>query len=342
MALAARIPSALSFRPPVAPELLSCGVPAVDAALGGGLPLGAITELTGAACSGRTTLALSAVAELTRRGESCAYVDATDALDPLSAAAMGADLRRLLWVQAGEADAAVAGSPFPAAAPARIAHVEKFSTGRGGCHPRAQAANMHRAIGELFRPAQYERASNARPEFLCQVPQGIKPVFSPPSTARLKPCPDTSCFFEQTPDKRLRKTPWTALDRALRATDLLLSAGGFRALVLDMGDVPPEQARRVPLATWYRFRLQVEKSRTLFLLLTRVSCANSCAAVSLNCRELAADWQRAAQNSPPLLTGMQYRVSVTRGRGMVDATRRKPAAAAQAALEWSSATSWSR
>ena len=39
--------------------------------------------------------------------------------------------------------------------------------------------------------------------------------------------------------------------------------------MLDLGDVPPEQARRVPLATWYRFRLQAEKSRTLFLLITR-------------------------------------------------------------------------
>ena len=74
------------------------------------------------------------------------------------------------------------------------------------------------------------------------------------------------------------RTSWARLDHALRATDLLLSTGGFRALVLDMADVPPEQARRVPLATWYRFRLQAEKSRTLFLLMTRVACANSCAA----------------------------------------------------------------
>ena len=67
---------------------------------------------------------------------------------------------------------------------------------------------------------------------------------------------------------RREKTLWSRLDHALRATDLLLAAGGFRAIVLDMGDVPPEQARRVPLATWYRFRLQAEKSRTLLLLLT--------------------------------------------------------------------------
>ena len=85
-ALAGRIPAALSFRPPVAPALLPFGVPEVDAALGGGLPLGAITELTGAASSGRTTLALATLAGVTRQGVTCAYVDISDSLDPLSAA----------------------------------------------------------------------------------------------------------------------------------------------------------------------------------------------------------------------------------------------------------------
>src|SRR5271166_234374 len=97
-ALAGSFPSALSQRPAAAPELLPSGITEVDEALGGGLPAGAITELSGAHSSGRTTLALSTLAGLTVQGESCAYVDLSDALDPLSAAAMGADLRQLLWV----------------------------------------------------------------------------------------------------------------------------------------------------------------------------------------------------------------------------------------------------
>src|ERR1035438_8212298 len=101
-ALAERIPAALSFRHPISPELLPCGVSEVDVLLGGGLPLGAITEMTGAHSSGRTTLALATLAEVTRQGESCAYVDVSDALNPISAAALGVDLRRLLWIRAGE------------------------------------------------------------------------------------------------------------------------------------------------------------------------------------------------------------------------------------------------
>jgi hypothetical protein len=121
----------------------------------------------------------------------------------------------------------------------------------------------------------------------------------------------------------------------LRATDLLLATGGFRALVLDMGDVAPEQARRVPLATWFRFRLQAEKSRTLFLLLSRVACANSCAAVSLHCRHSAIEWQQAAKDSPRLLTGFGYRAQVERNRAFT--MGKKPAAFAEA--HWHSAAS---
>jgi hypothetical protein len=132
---------------------------------------------------------------------------------------------------------------------------------------------------------------------------------------------------------------WTRLDQALRATDLLLNTGGFRAIVLDMGDVAPEQARRVPLATWYRFRLQAEKSRTLFLLMTRAPCANSCAALSLHCEQGEIEWQQAAVNSPRLLTGVRYRVSVERRR-MVDPAHKKPAAFATAS--WCSTATWSR
>ncbi|MGC2210895.1 MAG: hypothetical protein WA532_12375 [Candidatus Korobacteraceae bacterium] len=255
-ALAGRIPAALSLRPHSAPELIPCGLAEVDAMLGGGLPLGAITELTGSHSSARTTLALATLAGLTRQGHSCAYVDLSDALDPLSAAALGVELHRLLWVR-------------PAAS---------------------------------------------------------------------------------------RPTPALRLDSALRATDLLLNAGGFRALVLDLGDLPPEQTRRIPLATWYRFRLQAEKSRTLFLLITCAldcaqgcaqthaqsyvkSYAQSCAAVTLHCRPAEPHWRQAAEHSPLLLAGLRHRLSLERGRA-VD-PRKKPAASAPAfEAAWSSRTPW--
>ena len=91
--------SRLEIRP--TPEMVSSGIPALDA-LTGGLPRGCLTEICGPASSGRTTLLLAALAAATRRGEFCAVVDASDALDPHSAAAAGVDLDRLLWVRCGE------------------------------------------------------------------------------------------------------------------------------------------------------------------------------------------------------------------------------------------------
>jgi len=340
-ALAGRIPAALSFRPPVAPELLSCGMLEVDSVLGGGLPLGAITELTGAQSSGRTTLVLSTLAGVTKQSESCAYVDASDALNPVSAAAQGVDLRRLLWVRteeprAGEARAkadVAAGPPFPAAAPAPVVG-SKRQGGAGWCHPRDEAVGLDHAFGELFQTVSHEKVNFTPRCSEAIARERVQPVaFTPVAFAP---------YVQGQRPRSLhahRESAWTRLDQALRATDLLLSTGGFRALVLDLGDVAPEQARRIPLATWYRFRLQAEKSRTLFLLMTRVSCANSCAALSLHCQPGSIDWQQAAQHSPRLLAGLSYRIRVARNRA-ADPPRKRPVAFAEA--RWSSRTPWSR
>jgi recombination protein RecA len=91
--------SHLAVRP--VPEMVSSGIAEMDA-LTGGLPRGCLTEICGPASSGRTTLLLSAVAAATRRGEFCAVVDASDALDPQSVAAAGIELDRLLWVRCGK------------------------------------------------------------------------------------------------------------------------------------------------------------------------------------------------------------------------------------------------
>ncbi|HEV2728492.1 MAG TPA: hypothetical protein VGV15_00545, partial [Terriglobales bacterium] len=91
--------SRLGIRP--SPEMVTSGIPALDA-LTGGLPRGCLTEICGPASSGRTTVLLAALAAATRRGEYCAVIDASDALDPHSLAATGIDLDHLLWVRCGE------------------------------------------------------------------------------------------------------------------------------------------------------------------------------------------------------------------------------------------------
>jgi hypothetical protein len=76
-----------------------CGTPAVDALLGGGFARGQVSEIYGPRSSGRTGLALALVAHATQAGALAAWVDATDSLDPATAARAGLDLPRLLWVR---------------------------------------------------------------------------------------------------------------------------------------------------------------------------------------------------------------------------------------------------
>jgi hypothetical protein len=76
---------------------------------------------------------------------------------------------------------------------------------------------------------------------------------------------------------------WTRLDQALRATDLLLQAGGFSAIVLDLGDMAPEHGCRIPLATWFRFRQAADRTRCCLVVLGQVAYAQSSAAVVLEC-----------------------------------------------------------
>src|SRR3981189_2825184 len=100
-ALADRIPSALTPAPRILGPVAATGIETLDELLEGGLPLGAITEMVGPECSGRTSLALSFVSRMTLRGKVCAWVDVSNTLHPESAAAVGIDLSRMLWVRCG-------------------------------------------------------------------------------------------------------------------------------------------------------------------------------------------------------------------------------------------------
>jgi hypothetical protein len=80
-------------------ERLSCGIPSVDEGLGGGVPVGVVTEVTGALSSGRTSAVTALLARVTNRHATAAYIDAADVFDPWSAARGGVDLSRLLWVR---------------------------------------------------------------------------------------------------------------------------------------------------------------------------------------------------------------------------------------------------
>jgi len=234
-ALERRFPAALTPAIRSIREVAPTGIPAVDALLDGGLPVGAISEVTGPQSSGRTSLALAWVAKRTEAGQVCAWIDAYDAFDPESAAACGVALRQLLWV--------------------RCRAVNESTKGR----------------------------------------------------------------------------PWRRLDQALRATDLLLQAGGFATIVLDLGETEPEDGIRIPLATWFRFRQAADRTRSSLVVLGKTAYAQSSAAVVLESTACHAEviggrvWdgctfevRRGRQRATPLFTH----------------TRKPPASTWQASAAW--------
>lgn len=80
-------------------ETISTGSLALDLALGTGLPRGRVTEIFGPESSGKTTVALHAIAEAQKSGGVAAFIDAEHALDPNYAGRLGVDVENLLISQ---------------------------------------------------------------------------------------------------------------------------------------------------------------------------------------------------------------------------------------------------
>ncbi|MGZ8283484.1 MAG: ATPase domain-containing protein, partial [Allosphingosinicella sp.] len=90
----------LGSREAIEIETISTGSLGLDIALGiGGLPRGRVVEIYGPESSGKTTLALHAVAEAQKAGGVAAFVDAEHALDPIYARKLGVDIDNLIVSQ---------------------------------------------------------------------------------------------------------------------------------------------------------------------------------------------------------------------------------------------------
>lgn len=475
-ALQDRIPGALTPRPRMMRDLVPTGISELDVLLEGGLPMGAITELVGPQASGRTTVAMAALAAMTHEGNTVAWVDTSDTLDPESAAAAGIDLSRQLWVRCGQSSSALPTlapqPPNSGAGAALLAPGSRMPApggGGGSPHPRGETRGMSQAVGAFLQPGTFahpvpsrngpERRKNrmigtpgapnrrllessldrtpqdarpfprrardreeqiptdrrpsrrqamhaqqdtasGRPASLqaCQIahtaaiassrsqaghwtnnannahgralhtppndiaaglprfqameahalgqPQGVAcdPASWKPSAADVHLSLPTNISASATPTlkrsviampgisagspplksrskhssslagdrptglSRATSPLWQALDQALRATDLLLAAGGFSALVLDLGSIPAEFAWRIPLATWFRFRAAADRARTVLLVITQYPCARSSAELVLRFTPAG------LQAAKTVLTGAQFHVRIDRRR----------------------------
>jgi hypothetical protein len=172
-------------------ETTPTGVPSLDGQLGGGLPVGHLSEIVGPRSSGRTSLLMALLATATRQGERVAVIDTFDVFDPESAVAAGVDLASVLWVRG---DGSTPAFPFMAS--------RQNGTDR-------------------------------------------------------------------------------AIERALKATNLVLQAGGFGVVVLDLAETPAVALRRIPFPTWKRLQRVLEGQQTVGVVLGNTPMSRSAGGVSI-------------------------------------------------------------
>ena len=325
--LAQKIPSALTPRAKMIRPVAATGIAALDEVLHGGLPVGALSELVGPESSGRTSAALSCVARMTQAGKVCAWLDVSNALDPASAAAVGVDLERLLWVRCGVMEQRVQQAEDKFCLPEKYliptAAKRGLHGGGSGPHPRTEAKGLSRAVSDLLRP------------------EDSVPCFTEPERreqAQSESFEPTPRHFSGGPIRPSRPvTPWTRMEQAMRAADLLLQGGGFSAIVLDLGSIAAEFVSRIPLATWHRYRAAAERTQSSVVLLTQCACAKSSAELLLRF-ELGG----ALRGEDKVFTGMQHSVEVVRQRFIQTDTvipMRKPPQRANTA-RWPTYTAW--
>jgi len=115
-------------------------------------------------------------------------------------------------------------------------------------------------------------------------------------------------------------------------------AGLPRERLFLVSKVLPQHATRIPLSTWYRYRLAAEQARTALVLLTQTPCANSCAALALRCEPAQIpSFNRNGETA--LFEGQRYALVRERNRNEGSSfQQKKPSLRA----EWIAETLWSR
>lgn len=297
-ALAHKIPSALT--PPVrmVRPVMQTGISVLDDLVQGGFPVGAMTELVGEACSGRMSLAMSFLAQVTAAEKVCAWIDASNTFNPTAAAAAGVDLRRLLWVRCGvsetisEQETRKFSLPSACFAPKPV--TKGLHGGGHGTHPRDEVKGLSAAVGR-FISDETIKARCAEP---ISKPRPMQASFEP----SLKPSSAKVC----TP-KRARS--YDAVEQALRSADLLIQTGGFSAIVLDFGEVASEVVSRIDLSTWHRYRVAAEQTQASIVLLSQYACAKSSSELQLRLSPLEDTCEEGT-----VFTGLGAHVEVLRQR----------------------------
>jgi recA bacterial DNA recombination protein len=111
-------------------------------------------------------------------------------------------------------------------------------------------------------------------------------------------------------------------EHAIRATDLLLHAGGFGVVLLDLCEASARALNRIPLSYWYRFRRAVENTPAILLICAELAQAKSCSTNTIDLISKAFDWP----GKPPFMLLRGLRANATPRRAAAQSMLRQTAA----------------
>ena len=137
-----------------------------------------------------------------------------------------------------------------------------------------------------------------------------------PQGPGLRPQPESSRTQGTDSSWGLSPGPWGLLDRALKALNLVLQAGGFGVVAIDLADIPPASLTQIPFTTWLRVQRTIEGSDTACVLLTSEPLARSAGGLTLSLAGRAT-WTGVSDQSRRL-AGVDVRMRVVSPRKRID------------------------
>jgi len=121
---------------------------------------------------------------------------------------------------------------------------------------------------------------------------------------------------DRDPGFGIREHPGSHIDRALKALNLVLQAGGFGVVAIDLADVPPAALRQIPFTTWLRVQRAIEGSDTACVLMTPEPLARSAGGLTVSLAGRSS-WTGTSDRSRRL-AGIDMRARVVSPRKRID------------------------
>jgi hypothetical protein len=201
--------------------------------------------------------------------------------------------------------------------------VQALDARLGGGWPRGQVSEIvgPRASGRTLIAVSSLAAATKRGELAALVDAGD--TFDPGTAAHTGVRWSHLLWVRGVPLAHLRvrhQVVERAVDRAIKATGLVLAAGGFGMVVLDLADVPLQALRQVPFTTWLRLQRMLDGRDTVVLVLSGQPLGRGAGGVSLTLAtgpEGAGVWGGGSVRSR-LFTGLSIRARISRARSWPD------------------------